>query len=785
MSKIKLISLLFVLFCSVFQLKAQDINWYPYRDIEGKWSFVSVEGDRLSKAFFDSLTPFISNVTFVKNNNKWGMINSEGKYLIPLEYDSLFYLSGNDLRFVLAGKKDKINNYQYGLFLSNGSSIIPVKYNKINLLIENRSGYAIKTGIVAEFGNNKGNLGLYSMDGRLLLPHEYSSINTMYGFSEMERNPQFCVFVSKWENNIEVAGGYNLSKEKWVFPCKYLKANLYSDWGQGWINPYTPNKFCPLINDYYIKIPSGNIDQKKTYDYYSLSGKFLFDTKHFSENLNSTSFYYVAGDSIIAESSIQCECQKLDTTKGIYALNVNGLLGLYDINKGFILDTGLYLYYQSGFRLIEGKFMAQKRNSTIHAYIDLEGNETPVKERFYPDGSLILRDETGEEINLSPYKIKQSIKNESSLDVRYIVELDGFYGIINPQKKTLMPLNYNQIIYHSEYHLIECINKNGREYYDENLNRIAVLKGEEIRLPNAPRFIRIIVNKHSYNIYNLKTHQQLLKNKSVPSKEQKDTLKLLDIPYIAFNQLPDYNLTIQILNSDSKWECYNEKGELLYVSQGSGYQPTEPIFNGDFVIGYVYNLNRDEYTKTYTFLNGMKLQGLSTMRSLYHLNDEKKFLVYDNEGIVHIFDSTGNHLVKYDDYIELSKGYVLFKLNYQYLLYDSNYRVVFDKNVELIESFENGCVLKTGVNYLFVSFSDTFNISKNYTKIDVKGRLHFPFLFCYNDQKSFDLINLNGQVLYSNCTYSKVENGYIIIRSGEYECWLTSGLKEYAKHRIR
>lgn len=111
----------------------------------------------------------------VKQNGKWGAINSEGKTIIPIAYDKIaLSLSDEEIRAAdLASEDDRADLIEVkqenlrGFYDRSGKKIIPVSY-------ETRSFW--KEGFLAVEGRDK-KIGFYKKDGTKLTDPIYESVS--------------------------------------------------------------------------------------------------------------------------------------------------------------------------------------------------------------------------------------------------------------------------------------------------------------------------------------------------------------------------------------------------------------------------------------------------------------------------------------------------------------------------------------------------------------------------------------------------------------------------------
>ncbi|WP_158281467.1 WG repeat-containing protein [Sediminitomix flava] len=99
----------------------------------------------------------------VKQEGKWGMVNLEGKTVIPIELDRLFGWED----YVMGVKENKVI-----LFSNNGETLVPRKYDGIELL-KNAQGKVIKDFLVVRNGYAK---GVINKAGKEIVPVQFDII---------------------------------------------------------------------------------------------------------------------------------------------------------------------------------------------------------------------------------------------------------------------------------------------------------------------------------------------------------------------------------------------------------------------------------------------------------------------------------------------------------------------------------------------------------------------------------------------------------------------------------
>ncbi|MFV0472468.1 MAG: leucine-rich repeat domain-containing protein [Paludibacteraceae bacterium] len=109
---------------------------------------------------YQSLITIDSSLYLVEKNEKRGLLNGKGEEILPVIFDKIVRMA-NSVYLVKYGE-------EYGCYNESGLEIIPVIYNKI---LKNK--YSESHPIVLD---NKQQMGVYSLEGNVIVPVEYKSI---------------------------------------------------------------------------------------------------------------------------------------------------------------------------------------------------------------------------------------------------------------------------------------------------------------------------------------------------------------------------------------------------------------------------------------------------------------------------------------------------------------------------------------------------------------------------------------------------------------------------------
>ena len=171
---IRQILAIFILVTSI-AVYAQEPQLIPYR--KGKlWGYSTPDKKMVIQPKWQETTFFVDGVAAVKQDNKWGLINEEGKEIIPIQYEYISnFVNGyavarlpvpNSLQLI--NVKGEIK--EYGIQASGGlDTELDGGYSSLSLY---------KSGLMA-LRNKDRKYGLTTIDGKEVLPFQYESIREM------------------------------------------------------------------------------------------------------------------------------------------------------------------------------------------------------------------------------------------------------------------------------------------------------------------------------------------------------------------------------------------------------------------------------------------------------------------------------------------------------------------------------------------------------------------------------------------------------------------------------
>lgn len=141
-------------------------------------------------------TWYEQNLLKVEKDNKYGLINLDGKEILSCEYDNIYALEGitNSIVVVKDGK--------LGLVDSNGNQVIDTQYKEIkNFGKDYKQGYIIK--------NQDNKCGIVSYSKIQVLPNQYEDIKQVYGTSLFVISESGKQKVIKQDGTVVIGDGFD------------------------------------------------------------------------------------------------------------------------------------------------------------------------------------------------------------------------------------------------------------------------------------------------------------------------------------------------------------------------------------------------------------------------------------------------------------------------------------------------------------------------------------------------------------------------------------------------
>ena len=331
-----------------------------------------------------------TNVLKVQKDGKYGLINFDGKEVIPTEYDEITVIPQIENSFKV--KKDS----KYGIVDSDGKTVIQAQYADIDVLgKDNKSGFIVKT--------DNGKYGIVDYSNTLILEAKYDSVEKVYGndmYVVTENGKQ--KLVNKSGNDVLTEGFDSIkqilaNQENAVIFTKSGKYGVIKTIGETLINPEYDNLEETKVGTFIASkdgkygIIDINKEEKLPFEYNSIT-------------FNEKADLYVAEDSNFNAKILN---SNLET-------KAEGILSELNENKGYLklrIDNN-YKYYNFKFEekqesdIFPNRTLFLSKKDGKWGSIDSKGNV--VQEPIYNLDNYLLIDfigrwHLGTDINMNYY----------------------------------------------------------------------------------------------------------------------------------------------------------------------------------------------------------------------------------------------------------------------------------------------------------------------------------------------------------------------------------------------
>ena len=471
--------------------------------------FKSIEPIKL-KNIASSLMYEKSILTY-KENEKFGLINLEGKKLTKAIYDKIEGLPYKEGE-LLVQKEGK-----YGVINLKGKELIKPQYDQINVdgYSNDENGYKNAGYIVGNKTEEGYRYGYIDINGKMLLELEYNEIQRI---TDVKENDIYLIAAKN--------GQYGLFKNK-----EQVIGNEYQS--------ITYNQTDETLI----------LQKTKKFGVANLDGKIIIPVEY--KQIDSIGMY-------------------------IYATNEDGTEKVYT-------KDGTEVQADSNIAILETsnenyKIKIDNTNGTVYSIIDKNDN-TITKQNY----SYI----------------------EYLSDDNFIVSLDGKLGVINSNNEIKIDIKYDSIekLQNTDFVTTTLAKDKTTQIYDKNINKLC-------DLPNA----NIVVEKEYIKIYNDEVTKYFnLAGKEISSKEALKGNKIfatsnngkwgfvdsngniiLDYQYEKATDLNEYGFAG--IKLDGKWGVVNSEGKVILEPQYIINTQLEPSFIGEYY-KVEYGFGEFYYTK--------------------------------------------------------------------------------------------------------------------------------------------------------------------------------------------
>lgn len=332
---------------------------------------------------------FYEGLAIVNKNDKWGMIDEEGKLVIPYKYDSMMGFHN--------GTSIVVNESKKGLIDKTGAEIIPTEYEMVI--------YMAQGLFLCEISDEK--CKIYNIKGEYT-SYEYDYIGGVYeDMIVVERNGKM---------------GYINTELKEIIPCAYSDASNFS------------NGLATVIKNHYYyvidktgKIIMSNCPYEKTGKYIKSPG-----IRSFSEGLAS-----VKDGFIDTEGNLVISCDydgKEFFDNGLARVEKNDKYGFIN-TKGEVVVPLIYDCAESKFR--EGLALVTKGCK----WYDMEGGKYGFVNTKGEEVVPCIYD-YAEEFHNGYARVSIGGKAEKGISSNYT---GGKFGIVDRNGKVVVPCKYDYV----------------------------------------------------------------------------------------------------------------------------------------------------------------------------------------------------------------------------------------------------------------------------------------------------------------------------------------------------
>lgn len=204
--------------------------WYDGNAViaerQGRFGLVNLDGKEILPCEYESVTPLkgVKNSMLVKNDGKFGIVNSDGTIIVPIEFASVSALTADYKNgFLVKNAENK-----FGVIKSDGQVALECKYDDIKN-IEDNNNYIVKengiwkvltadgttflegkvdNAVAMNYGNvvinDNGKFGVISLQEEVTVPTTYESLTYMFEDKyAAKKDGKFGIINSKNETMVE------------------------------------------------------------------------------------------------------------------------------------------------------------------------------------------------------------------------------------------------------------------------------------------------------------------------------------------------------------------------------------------------------------------------------------------------------------------------------------------------------------------------------------------------------------------------------------------------------
>lgn len=280
----------------------------------GKVGYTDATGSVIIKQKYDIGLPFNDGVARVSRNEKWGLVNTNGKEVVKCEWSEL-KLWAPGIWLIKKGK-DK-----YGLVSSEGKVLLKPEYSRISPLNSHGRAIVTKGGKITKANNGrnylrKGKHGVVDADGQLLVPTKWLG---MWEFSTQGE-----VTTKRYGTGLHLTSSMHILGDTLETDCEYLGVAQNATFDKFGVIDGKDGKFVMPIGKYwYVSKPSsGKIrwwksgKRKSSIGYYDIGTKQDMTVREIEGPLTDVN-YWTHGD-------FTGSIAPVNSTDGWYFIDRNG-----------------------------------------------------------------------------------------------------------------------------------------------------------------------------------------------------------------------------------------------------------------------------------------------------------------------------------------------------------------------------------------------------------------------------------------------------------------------------
>lgn len=458
-SIIKILSsgLTYVLLMSVsFSLNAQLT---PISNSKGKWGYEDANGNLVVKHKFTGAGEFKEGVALVQDGKKYGILDTNGKYIVAPSYDMITDFNPLGLAEVMKGDK-------HGFIDKTGKLVIPCQFKYVGGFNTNGHVWVNEGGKLEKGAVIGGKFNIFKPDGTSLFNKAYARIGVFvpwkYTYTKADRDK-----MSQVERNL-------------------TEGEDYSFWRKQTVN-FVPGSILPDdVHAYYVTDKTdGNYN-----GVYTAQGEMIIPAgKYYFANCPEN------GISIVHPKKGTANFYHVESNKMLLDKNLEGSWGYRD---GYCIgnEKGLqYIYDVNGEKKSAGYTKIYPLNSGVHVVrngddkygmISADGTEllAAVNYAVYPciEGLSLVREQSSSLVGYKDNKGEWVIEPMYASGYSFsggnaMVKSGDKWGMITLKNDTVLPFEYTDLKFkhRPDQNLIWAKQSNGCfECYDINAGKIVL-----------------------------------------------------------------------------------------------------------------------------------------------------------------------------------------------------------------------------------------------------------------------------------------------------------------------